>query len=103
MYGLAKAYANLDRHAEALPLQEECLALFKRVLPKDDPYIGACMYDLAFTYCYIGGHDNALVLFDKALVLLQQLLAFYKRILPKGDPEIDNVADWVGILQSHLV
>jgi hypothetical protein len=41
MSNLAATYGLLERHQDALVLQEKALEFFRRVLPENHPHIGA--------------------------------------------------------------
>ena len=69
MDGLAKAYAALDRQAEALKLREETLALRKARLGTDHPDTLRSMHELANSYAALNRHDNALKLDEETLAL----------------------------------
>jgi eukaryotic-like serine/threonine-protein kinase len=69
MSGLALAYAALGRHADALKLQEETLALMKTQLGPDHPATLASMNNLALSYATLGRHADALKLQEETLGL----------------------------------
>jgi hypothetical protein len=42
MYNLGNLYGKLERHSEALELEEKALAFRKRIFPENHPAIGSC-------------------------------------------------------------
>ena len=62
MNNLAVSYAALGRHAEALKLREETLALRKAKLGPDHPDTLTSMNNLAVSYAALGRHAEALKL-----------------------------------------
>ena len=100
MHNLANSYGDLERHQDALVLQEKTLEFFRRVLPENHPHIGVirlcllirrltltrsvpgpAMSNLASTYSALGRHQDALVLQEKTL-------EFRRRVLPENHPQI---------------
>jgi serine/threonine protein kinase/tetratricopeptide (TPR) repeat protein len=69
MAGLANSYVDLQRHAEALKLREEILALRKAKLGLDHPETLQSMNDLAKSYPTFGRWSEASQLFDETLAL----------------------------------
>jgi tetratricopeptide (TPR) repeat protein len=74
MHNLANSYDALGRHADALKLQEETLALRKAKLGVDDPGTLVTMNNLANSYAVLGRHADALKLFEETLALLKAKL-----------------------------
>ena len=69
MNNLAVSYEALGRHAEALKLGEETLALRKAKLGPDHPDTLLSMYNLANFYEALGRHADALKLYEETLAL----------------------------------
>ena len=69
MNNLAMSYAALGRHAEALKLHEETLALKKSKLGPDHPDTLSSMNNLAISYAALGRHAEALKLRGETLTL----------------------------------
>jgi tetratricopeptide (TPR) repeat protein len=69
MNGLALSYAALGRHAEALRLHEETLALKKAKLGADHPETLSSMSNLALSFLALGRHGEALRLHEETLAL----------------------------------
>jgi tetratricopeptide (TPR) repeat protein len=69
MYSLASSYTVLGRHADAVKLYEETLALQKARLGPDHPDTFQTMYNLAISYAELGRHADALRLREEALAL----------------------------------
>jgi tetratricopeptide (TPR) repeat protein len=69
MLGLAYSYQALGRHAEALKVFEETLALRKARLGPDHPDVLTSMNDLACSYYALGRHAEALKLHEETLAL----------------------------------
>ena len=69
MHSLANSYAALGRHAEALKLNEETLALRKAKLGPDHPDTLRSMNNLANSYAALGRHAEALKLHEETLAL----------------------------------
>jgi tetratricopeptide (TPR) repeat protein len=69
MNNLANSYDTLGRHAEALKLHEETLALRKAKLGPDHPDALMSMMTLANSYYYVGRHAEALKLREETLAL----------------------------------
>jgi hypothetical protein len=69
MHLLADSYAALGRHADALKLREETLALTKAKLGPDDPDTLWSMHLLADSYAALGRHADALKLREETLAL----------------------------------
>jgi tetratricopeptide (TPR) repeat protein len=69
MNNLANGYSDLGRHADALKLREETLALQKAHLPPDHPDTFFTMHNLANSYVKFGRHADALKLREEALAL----------------------------------
>ena len=63
------SYAALGRHAEALKLHEETLALQKARLGPDHPDTLTSMNNLAISYAALGRHAEALKLHEETLAL----------------------------------
>src|SRR5262249_18473969 len=69
MYNLAISYATLGRHAEALELREEALALHTSRLGPEPPRTLMCMNNVALSYAALGRHADTLRLSEQALAL----------------------------------
>jgi serine/threonine protein kinase/tetratricopeptide (TPR) repeat protein len=69
MNNLANSYSDLGRHAEALKLREETLALKKAKLGADHPHTLKSMNNLANSYAALGRHAEALKLYEETLAL----------------------------------
>ena len=69
MNNLAYSYHALGRHAEALKLREETLALRKAKLGPDHPDTLTSMNNLATSYYALGRHAEALKLHEETLAL----------------------------------
>jgi eukaryotic-like serine/threonine-protein kinase len=69
MDNLANAYAALGRHADALKLREEALALERAKLGPDDPDTLGDMNNLATSYISLGRNAEALKLLEETLAL----------------------------------
>jgi hypothetical protein len=69
MNNLANRYAAVGRHAEALRLREETLALFKAKAGPDHPDTLKCFSNLANSYAAAGRHAEALKLREETLTL----------------------------------
>jgi tetratricopeptide (TPR) repeat protein len=67
MNNIANCYAALKRHAEAMKLREETLAIKKRVPPPDHPDTLTSMFNLASSYAALNRHAEAMPLLDEAL------------------------------------
>ena len=67
MRNLAKSCYALGRHAEALKLCEETLALKKAKLGPDHPDTLMSMNNLAGSYAALGRHAEALKLIEETL------------------------------------
>ena len=74
MSNLANSYADLGRHAEALKLREETLALQKAKLGPDHPDTLSSMDNLAISYADLGRHADALKLREETLALTKAKL-----------------------------
>jgi eukaryotic-like serine/threonine-protein kinase len=74
MHNLANSYATLGRHADALKLREETLALMKAKLGPDHPDTLKSMHNLASSYADFGRHTDALKLFEETLTLMKARL-----------------------------
>jgi tetratricopeptide (TPR) repeat protein len=89
MHHLAKSYADLGRHADALKLREETLARRKARLGPDHPDSLASMSNLANSYARFGRAADA-------LKLREETLALYKAKLGPDHPDtlrsMNNVA-----------
>ena len=102
MVNLGNSYMHLGRFEDCLALQEKALEIYQRVLPRDDPQIGATLFgefmfinacgltrlsvgismnNIAFCYDRLGKVQDALVLWEKTLV-------FRQRVLPENHPQI---------------
>ncbi len=71
MNNLATSFDALGRHADALKLREETLALRKAKLGSDDPETLASMNNLAISYTVLGRHPEAVKLREETLALLK--------------------------------
>ena len=69
MTNLASSYDDLGRHAEALELNEETLALTKARLGPDHPHTLTSMHNLASSYDALGRNAEALKLREETLAL----------------------------------
>ena len=69
MNNLANSYCDLGRHADALKLYEETLALQKAKLGPDHPDTLTSMNNLANSYADLGRHADALKLHEETLAL----------------------------------
>jgi serine/threonine protein kinase/tetratricopeptide (TPR) repeat protein len=74
MHNLANSYAVLSRHADALTLNEETLALRKAKLGPDHPDTIASMMGLAYSYYQLRRYADALKLCEKTLGLCKTKL-----------------------------
>jgi tetratricopeptide (TPR) repeat protein len=81
MVDTANTQYALGRHAEALDLREQALAVYRRVLPADHPDIAMVMTCTANSYSELGRHAEALQLHE-------QVLAVRQRMLPVDHPDI---------------
>ncbi len=100
MGNLANTYWHLQRHQDALLLQQETLEFRRRVLPENHPDIcatrcnvisfpcymtiivaGDSMGNLGSTYMALGRHQYALAMNEKTLELM-------RRVLPQNQPNI---------------
>jgi tetratricopeptide (TPR) repeat protein len=66
-YNLAINYIGLNRHADALKLNEETLAIRKRVLPPDHPDTLSSMFNLAISYAALNRHAEAIPFLDRVV------------------------------------
>jgi hypothetical protein len=73
MMGLANSYCALSRHAEALKLREETLALRKAKLGPDHPDTLESMSALATSYAAVGQPADALRLCEEAAPTWEKL------------------------------
>jgi tetratricopeptide (TPR) repeat protein len=69
MNNVAYNYAELGRHAEALKLHKETLALMKARLGPDHPDTLTSMHNLAISYRLMGRHAEALKLDEETLAM----------------------------------
>jgi tetratricopeptide (TPR) repeat protein len=69
MHNLANSYKALGRHADALKLGEQTLALMKAKLGPDHPDTLASMHNLANSYKALGRHADALKLREETFAL----------------------------------
>jgi len=69
MHNLARSYAELGRHADAVKLFQETLALRKGKLGRDHPDTLQTMHNLAHSYAELGRHADAVKLSQEALAL----------------------------------
>jgi tetratricopeptide (TPR) repeat protein len=69
MNNLANSYDNLGRHADALKLREETLALRKAKLGPDHPDTLSSMDNLAISYAAVGRHADAFEVFRETLAM----------------------------------
>jgi len=91
----ALSHSELGRHAEALDLRQQALAVYRRVLPADHPDIAKAMKDIANSKSELGRHVEALDLFEQAL-------AVYQRVLPADHPDIASITMDIANSQSEL-
>jgi hypothetical protein len=87
---LANSYANLGRHAEALELNEETLALRMAKLGNDHPYTLLSMMSVANCYSDLGRHQEAQLLHEKTLGLYKTRLGL---VHPDTLESMNNLAD----------
>jgi len=71
MHNLAESYRALGRHADALKLNEEALALRKANLGPEHPDSLGSMNNLANSYAALGRHADALKLREETLTLVK--------------------------------
>jgi tetratricopeptide (TPR) repeat protein/tRNA A-37 threonylcarbamoyl transferase component Bud32 len=71
---LEGSYTNLGRHADAVKLHEETLALKKAKLGPDHPDTLASMDNLATSYAAVGRYADALKLYEETLQLCKAKL-----------------------------
>jgi tetratricopeptide (TPR) repeat protein len=100
MVNLGNSYMYLGRFEDCLASQEKALEIYQRVLPRDDPQIGArrvlelidacgltrlaigiSMNNIANCYNLLGRYQDASLLWEKTLV-------FRQRVLPEDHPQI---------------
>jgi tetratricopeptide (TPR) repeat protein len=93
MTNLATCYESLGRHADALKLREETLAIHKAKLELDHPRTLASMGRLASSYYALGRHAEA-------LRLREETLAFGKAKLGSDDPEM--LSNMTNLAQSYF-
>jgi hypothetical protein len=74
MGNLANGYSDLGRHADALKLREETLALQKAKLPPGHPRTLWGMHNLANSYAKVGRDADALKLREETLALREAKL-----------------------------
>jgi tetratricopeptide (TPR) repeat protein len=91
MSNVAKSYDALGRHAEALKLHEETLALRKAKLGPDHPDTLVSMYDLANCYEALGRQGEALKLHEETLALRRAKL---------GPDHPDTLLSMCGVAES---
>jgi hypothetical protein len=72
MNNLASSYADLGRHADALKLCEEAVALYKATLGPDHPDTLKAMNNLASSYLTVGEAASALAILQETLTLRQR-------------------------------
>ncbi len=53
MHNLAVTYGDLERHQDALALQEQTLEFLRRVLPENHPHIGVIRLCLLIRLFYV--------------------------------------------------
>ena len=71
MCNLANSYDDLGRHADAVKLHEETLALMKAKLGPDHPDTLATMYNLAISYTALGRPADTLKVREEMLALMK--------------------------------
>jgi tetratricopeptide (TPR) repeat protein len=74
MHNLAISYAALGRHADALKLRQETLALRKAQLGRDHPDTLRSMNGVALSCAALGRHADAVKLYEEALLLMKAKL-----------------------------
>jgi serine/threonine protein kinase/tetratricopeptide (TPR) repeat protein len=72
--GVANSYSALGRHADALKLREEVVALCTRRLGPDHPDTLRCRFNLAVSYAAVGRGADALKLNQETLALMKARL-----------------------------
>ena len=77
----ANSYSALGRHAEALDLYEQALAVYRSVFPADHPNVASAIWNTADSHRHLGHHAEALDLYKQAYAL-------YRRALPADHPDI---------------
>jgi len=98
MYSLANSYTVLGRHADALKLREESLALMKAKLGPGHPDTFQTMYNLAISYAALCRHADALKLREETLALHKARLGPEH---PRTLMSMNNVAWSYGTLGRH--
>jgi hypothetical protein len=84
MSNLADTYADLNRHADALRLREETLAIRKRVLPPDHPDTLLSTNNLAGSLIQLGRGAEAIPLLDEFLDKAGNSPAVDPRLIPRA-------------------
>jgi tetratricopeptide (TPR) repeat protein len=92
MKDLAASYYFLGRHAEALKLREETLALRKARLRPDHPDTLVSMFDVAVSYLALDRNAEALAQFEETLALREAAL---------GPTHPDTLWALWGVATSH--
>jgi serine/threonine protein kinase/tetratricopeptide (TPR) repeat protein len=92
MNNLANSYDDLGRHAEALKLKEETLALRKAKLGPDHPDTLKSMMNLATSYWALGRHAEALKLREETLALCKAKL---------GPEQPDTLQSMMNLAESY--
>jgi tetratricopeptide (TPR) repeat protein len=93
MHSIADSYHNLGRHAEALKLAEETLALRKAKLGPDHPDTLWSMHSIADSYHNLGRHGDALKLREETLALRKAKL---------GPDHPDTLKSMYNLAHSYL-
>ena len=96
--GLANCYYGLRRHADALKLREETLALMRAKLGPEHPHTLASMNNLALSYDAVGRHADALKLHEETLALKRARLGPED---PRTLATMDNLALCYSALGRH--
>ena len=74
MNALANLFYNKGEYDRALPLYEECLAKYKRVLGDDHPDTLTSLNNLALLFKSKGEYDRALSLYEECLAKSKRVL-----------------------------
>ena len=96
MSHLASTYLEANRLKEALPLLEDSLTLYKRVLRKDHPKIVGAIGRLGVVYC------NCFDRHEEARPLLEEHLELRKRMSPKNHLNIGYAMNSLAVVYWKL-
>ena len=95
---LANSHSVLNRHADALKLQQETVAAQRRVLPHDHPETLTTLNNLANSLAALNRHPEAVKLHEETL-------AIRRRVLPPDHTDVPqslgNVANSYAALNRH--